>query len=101
MEGGAQMRMPGALTRENPSGAQQSSNQGGAGIVPDGVLHIDDRLDQSYEPKVALEEAKQRSIPTAVACSYQPELSAAEGTQQSHELTQLGDALAESFAVAD
>ena len=65
------------------------------------MFDIYDRLDQGNEAKIALEEAQQRPIPTAIACANQPELSAAERTQQGHELTQLGDALSESFAVAD
>ena len=101
MERRAQMCMPRAFPRENASGAKQSADQDRAGIAPDGMFDIDDRLDQGHEAKIALEEAKQRPIPTAVAGANQPELSAAERTEQGHELTQFGDSLAESFAVAD
>ena len=95
------MRMAGAFTGENASGAQESSNQDGAWTIPDGMFDVDDRLDQGNEAKIALEKAKQRPIPSAVACANYPELLAAERTQQSHELTQLGDALSESFAIPD
>ena len=95
------MCMTDAFNRENALGAKQSPHQDGAGVVPDGMLDIDDRLDQGHEAKVALKKAEQGSIPAAITSANQPKLKTAERAEQGHELTQLGDTLSEGFAVAD
>src|SRR5678816_4613434 len=65
--------------------------------LPNRVVDIDDRFEQSDPAKVLLDGCKQSADPAAVTESHQPKLAAAPAAQDPKELPHFRHALPQSF----
>lgn len=70
-------------------------------IAPNGVLDVDDGLDQGNEAEVGFEEAEDRAIPSAPTGAHEGKFFASSRSQLAHELAEFDHALADRFDVPD